>query len=74
MTNEELVKIVQRGEQAALLIGQIHGKIHNILNLESPVTNSETRHHLIDLFHFITESTAELYYKPNLEHERVHDE
>lgn len=71
MDNEEFFKIIQTGNQAALLIGQIHGKIHNILSLEAPTTSSEVRRHLIDLFHYIGESAAQLYYKPELTNEKI---
>ncbi len=73
MDNQDFIKIVQRGEQAALLVGQIHGKIHNILSLESPTTSSEVRRHLIDLFHYIGEAAGQLYYNPELKDEKIED-
>lgn len=68
MTNEDLVKIVQRGEQASFLIGQIHGKLHEIIQgTETPNTFSNVRGDLIKLFDYITQEVGNLYYKPEEE-------
>lgn len=71
MTNQELVTMVQRGEQAALLVGQIHGKIHNILSMGSPANYSDVRNQLIELHRYIGEMAGQLYYKAEVKDENV---
>lgn len=72
MTNEELVemaqksnqtfvKVIDQNQKAAYLIGQIHGKLHTLI--EKSATDS-VRQDLIHLFDYITQEAGNLYYKP----------
>lgn len=74
MTNEDLIKIVQRGEQAAHLIGQVHGKLHQIIQgIHTPNTFSDVRGDLIQLFDYMTQEVGNLYYKPEVLNEKIQD-
>jgi hypothetical protein len=69
MTNEDFIKIVKRGEQAAFILGQVHGKIHNIINTPSPAREGEIRKALLDLYQYIGMIAGELYYQPGVKNE-----
>ncbi len=70
MTNEDLVKIVQRGENASFLIGQIHGKLHQIIQgVNTPNTFSDVRGDLIQLFDYITQEVGNIYYDTGVKDE-----
>ncbi len=72
MDNEQFVKLVQRGECAAFIIGQTHGKLHQIIEgLRTPNTFSDVRGELIQLFDYITQEIGNLYYKPEVKNEKA---
>jgi hypothetical protein len=72
MTQDELYKIMQHGAQSAHLLGQIHGKLHQIIQgINTPNTMTDVRGDLIQLFDYMTQEVGNLLYKPELKNEET---
>lgn len=71
MTNEDIVQMALRGERSALLLGQISGQIHLIMN---DCECGESKRKLENLFTHIIHTVGEIFYKPQLAKEPQNDE
>ena len=68
MDNEEFIGLIQQGSTAAHLLGQIHGKIHGLI--EKSCTES-VRQDLVHLFDYITQEVGNIYYKKEVKNEKI---
>lgn len=67
MTNEDIMQMAIRGERSALLLGQISGQIHLIMN---SCECAESKEKLENLFTHIMHTISEIFYKPQLMQEQ----
>lgn len=61
-SQKEVDTLVLQSQRSALVLGQIQGKIHNMLSFYCPEQVGLLHGKLLDLHNYIIQMAAELYY------------